>query len=133
MSHFTSVKSKIKDEKTLLQTLKNLGFLPTVHLDGVNLQNVWNTTDIAHIVISKEQLGCGADIGFRKTSEGYEIIGDDYEINRSKYPYIKQDIGTEYACLMAQKQGYKIIHRERGNNGKIQVKMRPPQQVNIRR
>jgi hypothetical protein len=135
MSHFTVVKTKFTDKEMLIKSLKNMGFLPEIHDDGINLNNKWNTTDIAHIVIRREQLGerCGADLGFKKTDNGYEITVDEFEMAYSNYHNLKQDLGTEYACLMAEKKGYKILSRERGSNGKMQVKITPPQTIKIRR
>lgn len=135
MSHFTAVKTKFTDKETIIKALQNMGFNPEVHDNGVNLDNRWGTTDIAHIVIRRNQLGarCGADLGFKKTESGYEITADDFEMQFSSYPYFKQDLGTEYAILTAQKKGYKVLSRERGSNGKMQVKLAPPQTVKIRR
>lgn len=133
MSHFTSIKTKITEENSLIKALKNMGLNPEIFTEGVNLINKWGTTDTAHIVISKEQLGCGADLGFKKTDNGYELTADDYELNYSKYPTFRQDFATEYACILAQKKGYKILSRERGSNGKMQVKLTQINQVTIRR
>jgi len=135
MSHFTSIKTKITDEQSLIQALRNMGFQPEIYAEGVELRNKWHTTDTAHIVLKREQLGvrCGADLGFKKTDSGYELTADDYELTHSSYPMFRQDFGTEYACVLAQKNGYKIVSRERGSNGKMQIKLAQPNQVKTRR
>ncbi|NCO76667.1 MAG: DUF1257 domain-containing protein [Cyanobacteria bacterium] len=135
MSHFTAVKTKFTDKETLIKSLKNMGFMPEIHDEGINLNNRWGTTDIAHIVIPSKQLGerCGADLGFKLNDSCYEITADEFEMAYSNYSNFKQDLGTEYACLMAEKKGYKILSRERGSNGKMQIKITPPQTIKIRR
>lgn len=133
MSHFTSIKTQITDEKSLIQALKNMGLSPEIHPQGVKLRNYWNTTDTAHIIVKREQLGGKADLGFKKTDSSYELTADDYELNYSNYPHFRQDFGAEYASILAQKKGYKVISRERGSNGKISIKLAQPNQVKTRR
>jgi hypothetical protein len=132
MSHFTAVKTKFTDKDTLIRALRNMGFIPEIHEEGTNLNNRWGTTDVAHIVIPRSQLGCGADLGFQKTEEGYAITADEYEMRKSQYQNFKQELGTEYAVITAQAKGYKVISRERGSNGKTQIKLSPPQKVKLR-
>ena len=133
MSHFTSIKTKIKDESALIKALENMGLKPQLATQGMNLRNRWGTTDTAHIIILQEQLKCNADLGFKRTEDCYEITADDYELARSKYPNFRQDFATEYACVLAQRNGYKILSRERNTNGKIQIKLQALNQIKIRR
>ena len=134
MSHYTAVKTKYTNKEMLVKALQNMGFLPEIHDKGTNLINRWGTTDIAHIVIRREQLGgrCGADLGFKKNDEGYSLTMDDFEMRYSSYDNFKQDLGTEYACLLAQKQGFRIVERGRVD-GKMQIKLAPPKTVQVRR
>ncbi len=60
-------------------------------------------------------------------------VSYNYELARSKYPNFRQDFSTEYACILAQRNGYKILSRERNNNGKMQIKLQAPNQIKIRR
>lgn len=135
MSHFTSVKTKIKDKSALIQALKNMGLNPQINTQAVNLKTRWQTTALAEIVIPQKQLGedCEADLGFHQTEDGYQINADDYELNKSNYPHFKQDLGTEYACVLAQKNGYKILSREQGANGKMQIRLQAVNPVKVRR
>lgn len=124
MSHFSTVRTQYSRKKVLVQALKNMGLTVTEHRDPVRLNTRWSDRASAHLVISREQLGSGVDIGFLHEDNAYQLIADEYELNlRSfKFPNFKQDLSVEYAILVAQRQGMRLVSRqETSNNGQVQL------------
>ncbi len=132
MSHFTAVKTKINDENALIKAIKAMGLQPLIHKQKTLLRNYWNTKDYAEIVIPKEQLGCQADVGFAKTTEGFAYIADDYEIKRSKFPELNYNVAVEYQVAIAESKGYKVMSREKSSDGRVQLKLQVQQQIKRR-
>ena len=80
MSEYHLVEVKFKDEKILLDSLKEMGYQPTVHKDGVKLNNNYSRSKpTAHIVITRSQFGGMGDIGFERTNKGFTMHADDYD------------------------------------------------------
>ena len=133
MSHFSSVKTQITDEKALIKALKAIGLNPIIHQEKKLLNNYWKTKDYAEIIIPSEQLGCRADVGFSRTTEGFAYIADDYEIRRSKFPELNYNVAVEYQAAIATAKGYEVVGRQTTTDGRIQLKLQVQVQQNRRR
>ena len=73
MSHFSTIKTKIKDKEILVQTLELLGYDP---LEEQELK-VAGSHAKAHPTV-QAQIAIGTDIGFRgnDVSQSYELVTD---------------------------------------------------------
>lgn len=124
MSHFSTVRTQYTHKKVLVQALQNMGLTVTEHCNPVRLNTRWSDQASAHLVISREQLNSGVDIGFLHQDNAYQLIADEYELNLRdfKFPNFKQDLSVEYAILVAQRQGMRLVSRqEMSNNGQVQL------------
>ena len=75
MSHFSTIKTKIKDKDHLIQALKDL------HYDAKEEQSVMVVTDAAHAKDHPNvevHITAGTEIGFRynEVTEAYELVTD---------------------------------------------------------
>jgi hypothetical protein len=122
MSHFSTVKTQYTSKKVLVQALKNLGLDVTEHKTPVALKSRWSDQASAHLVIPGEQLNSGVDIGFLHENNAYQLVADEYELRLPsfKFPNFKQDLSVEYAILVAQRQGMRLVNRQT-NNGQVQL------------
>jgi hypothetical protein len=80
MSEFTTVKLEYNDESSLLESLKNMGFNPTCHKNGVKLDTYYSSREkpTAHIVVSKQEF---VKMGGRYAGFGFEKVGDKYVLH----------------------------------------------------
>ena len=120
MSHFSTIKTLFSNKKLLLQSLKQLGLEVKEHTEPVQLKTDWNTQGLAHLVIDRNQIKCGSDIGFLHEDNTYQLVCDDYDLRRSKMPNFKQQLGTNYAVATAQKLGDRVQKQETVNH-QIQI------------
>lgn len=139
MSHFASVTSKIKDKEALVAALNELKleFVEATSVGLIEMNTNWsgNEKQLVDLVIRREVLGCGADVGFRynSTEKSYEVIADDWELQRSRFSSLRQSINEEYAVAVAVKTGYRVTSRTRAADGRLQVQLEAQQQVTVRR
>ena len=124
---------KFKDEKILLDSLKEMGYQPTVHKDGVQLNNNYSRSKpTAHIVIPRSQFHGMGDIGFERTNKGYTMHADDYDwgshgkrfnLNQLNQTYseskIKKYVNSTSRC--------NITSRQKNSKGQIEIKLRMQQ------
>lgn len=122
MSHFTTVKTQYTHKRLLIQALKNLGLTVTEHSTPVRLNTRWNDQATAHLVVSREQLNSGVDIGFLWQDNAYQLLVDDYELRQSscQFPNFKQDLAVQYALLTAQRQGMTLVE-QKSENGQVKL------------
>ncbi len=129
MSHFTEVKTKIKNEDRIKKVLKRLNFNVVENDDGlnvgVNVRGFFGETTLADFKITTKS---NYDIGFLKNSDGtYEILGD-WEL-LPKVSGIEKDLFTnkisqEYAFEtikdLAEENGYSLDY-EKSENGELEL------------
>ncbi len=73
MSHFTTVKSKIRDLQCLKQALEDLKYTYEEAEQGVQVRGYLNQLETADLCIKASKT---YDIGVRKTVDGYELLAD---------------------------------------------------------
>ena len=81
MSHFTTIKVKIKNGELLHQTLQELGY--TVECNA-SVRGYQGNTTTAEYVIRQNN---GYDLGFRLNGETYELVADFWgaKINQTEF------------------------------------------------
>jgi len=121
MSHFTQVKTKLKDRTCLTKALSNLGHTVVEGTEGQQVRGFFGDVQPAEFKILTDT---HYDIGFAQDAEGnYSLVGD-WEL-LPKVSGIKQDaflasVKREYAreAIMqtAAQQGYEVQVEEKDGN-----------------
>jgi len=133
MSHFTKVRTVIRDQERLCEALRALHH---EFRQGENLtvRGFMGNTQTAQVVV---HTGCNYDIGFQRQSDGtYGAVADwDYGIRREAGPQFQQDrflaeVNQRYAHLAvrqtAVERGF-IVEEERVlPNGEIEIVVSEP-------
>jgi len=73
MSHFSTIKTQLKDKELLLSSLKDIGVEVNVAETTQPVRGYKGETVQAEIAIAQEN---GQDIGFRFNGEAYEMVAD---------------------------------------------------------
>jgi len=79
MSSFRQQRTQINDQKCLEDTLKSLGYKPVVSAEKQNVRGHYNENRKAEVILKKEDLKEGGDVGFNKDKDGnFSIVTDTY-------------------------------------------------------
>ncbi len=81
MSHFTTVKTKIRDFQCLKQALEDLGYEYTEAEEGVKVRGYLNQLETADLCIKASKT---YDVGVRKTVDGYELLADWWGVETTR-------------------------------------------------
>lgn len=129
MSHFTSIKTQIKNLEALVQALADIGFKnvetheTAQHLYGYQGDIRQQT---AEVIIRRQHIGASSnDIGFKKQEDGqFKAIISEYD--RGKYNQqwmdkLMQRYGYHALKASAQEQGFSIEEDEVMEDGTVRV------------
>jgi Protein of unknown function (DUF1257) len=79
MSSFRQQETTMNDQRCLEDTLKGMGYKPSVSAEKQNVRGHYNESRKAEIVLKKEDLKEGGDVGFEKGKDGnFSIVTDTY-------------------------------------------------------
>lgn len=79
MSSFRSQETSINDQQCLVDTLKTMGFKPEVNEEKKSVRGHGSESRKAEIILKKEDLKEGGDVGFAKGKDGnFSIVTDTY-------------------------------------------------------
>lgn len=81
MSHFTTVKTKIRDLQCLKKALEDLGYEYTEAQEGVSVRGYLNQTEKADLCIKASKT---YDVGVRQTADGYELLADWWGVETTR-------------------------------------------------
>ncbi len=116
MSHFSTIKTKLKDRKSLLQALMLIGH--PVFVD----EKLKNPTDHEHEEVHVE-IAVGKDIGFRwnEITQSYELVTDLQTWNQPvPVERFLQQVSQEYAIQVitaaAKDEGFEVESQELNNS-----------------
>jgi hypothetical protein len=118
MSHFTTIKVKIKNGEILHQVLQELGY--QIELN-TNVRGYRGETTKAEYVIRQSH---GYDLGFRRQGENYELVADFWATKINLQEFINRII-QKYAhkTLMSsiQSEGFNVEEEEVLEDGTVRV------------
>ncbi|MFB2973839.1 DUF1257 domain-containing protein [Aerosakkonema sp. BLCC-F183] len=131
MSHFTAIKTELRDVNALVMALEDLGFKDKVEVYA-EAQRLYGfqgdlREETAEVVIRRQHLGAASnDIGFKKQDDGtYEAVISSFD---RAYKYSQQWLNKltqryGYHMLMATvpEQGFTIEEEETLEDGTIRV------------
>ena len=81
MSHFTTVKTKIRDLQCLKQALEDLNYEYQEAEEGVQVRGYLNQLETADLCIKASNT---YDIGVRSTVDGYELLADWWGVETTR-------------------------------------------------
>ena len=88
MSHFSTIKTKLKDKKTLVESLQLIGERPNVPSDlGMSVVDlvISNPSHAEDHPTTEVEISIGSDIGFRLNSRTgtYDLVADEETWNKN--------------------------------------------------
>jgi hypothetical protein len=145
MSHFSSIKTAIKDKECLVSALTELNFQLIVHDGNQSIQGYYGGSQgySAEVVIPASTIQTRSDVGFRRTEGGeYELVQDLYETqNHHQFGrrFLQEKVMPIYGSHLVRKiarsqYGENVEITETSSvNGKITMRVQVPQQRELAR
>jgi 3-deoxy-D-arabino-heptulosonate 7-phosphate (DAHP) synthase len=132
MSHFTRMRTTLRDERVLASALRELGFAAVeIHDTAQPLHDYWGGpgADCAEVVIRKKDArGASADIGFARQSDGsFAIVLDAMDTGRYGREWLAQltqAYGHAAALEYARTHGYEVVTDEAEQDGTRRLTLR---------
>jgi hypothetical protein len=132
MSHYTRVRTALRDRDTLVRALRRLGFREVeAHDEPQHLYGYQGDRrpQAAEVVIRRAHIGrLSNDIGFARAADGtFQAVISDYDRNRYDADWMRrltQAYGHESARSFAEEHGYDILTEEQDENGDIRLTLR---------
>lgn len=124
MSSFRQQTTEMNDARCLEDSLKSLGYKPSVTGEKQAVRGHYNESRKAEIVLKKEDLKEGGDVGFSKDAKGnFTIVTDTYVMrngfNLEKFTKeVKQKYAETKIRKVAASNGLTFLRKiENGNGG----------------
>jgi hypothetical protein len=124
MSFFRTQSVNCNDQALLVKTLEQLGYKPQVNESKVKVRGHGSETRTAEIILRKEDINDGGDIGFSKNKDGnYDMVTDTYVIHNLKLAKLTEELNMKYsenkAKAIAKKNGWTVVKSQEATvNGK---------------
>jgi hypothetical protein len=119
MSHFTRVRTQLRNIETVKQALEDLGYAVT---EG-SVRGYQGHLENADLVVNT---GSSYDLGFRKEGENVVMVADFWGLRINREQFVKQ-LSQRYAYLtvmeQAQSQGWQSVTEEVQTDGSIRLVM----------
>lgn len=129
MSHFTCIKTQIKNQDTLIQALSDVGFNDVeVHKTAQHLYGYQGDVrpQTAEVIIRRQYIGVASnDIGFKQQNDGqFEAIISEYDCQNYSQEWLNnltQRYGYHTLLATAPEQGFTVEEEETLEDGTIRV------------
>lgn len=118
MSHFTTIKIKIKNGEVLQKVLQELGYQVECNTTVRGYRG--NTTQAEYVIRQQN----GYDLGFRRSEDIYEIVSDFWgaKINQKEFVNsISQKYAHKTLMNSVEEQGFHIEEEEVLEDGTVRV------------
>lgn len=119
MSHFTTIKTKIKDRDYLKKALEDMGY---PYKEGsLKITGFGGKEKQVELAIYPEE---GYPIGFRQKANEYEVVADWWgvKVDRNKLiSNLTQRYAYHTVVQEAQNQGFNIVSEEKEKDGSLRV------------
>lgn len=118
MSKYAVTSTEVKEEKYLVEALREMGYKPEVHDEGATLNPYYpeQESKVAHIIVRRAQLrGAFGDIGFVRQPDGrLSKIGDelDHRYGTQWLGRLQQLYKEKQTLATAHAKGYILKRRE---------------------
>ena len=131
MSHFSTIKTKLKDKKILVEALQLIGERPNVPSDlGMSVVDlvISNPSHAEEHPTTEVEISIGSDIGFRLNSETgvYDLIADRQTWNKNvPIERFVDKITQQYARMTIhntiKEKGFEVEDEWEMDNGSIEL------------
>lgn len=129
MSHFTCIKTQLKNRDTLIQALADVGFNDVeVHENAQHLYGYQGDVreQTAEVIIRRQYIGSASnDIGFKRQDDGqFEAIISEYDCHKYSQSWLNsltQRYGYHTLLATAPEQGFTVEEEETLEDGTIRV------------
>ena len=131
MSHFSTIKTKLKDKKILVKALQLVGERPNVPSDlGMSVVDlvITNPSHAEEHPTTEVEISIGSDIGFRLNPRtgNYDLVADRQTWNKDvPIERFVDKLTQQYAltCLIdsSKEEGYEIEKQSVTNEGSIEL------------
>ncbi len=121
MSHFVRIQTEIRERDRLIESLRDLG-VAFEQGDGLEVRGDRRRSECAEVVV---RAAPGADIGFRRAGDSYEVVADWYRVEQSssiRRDTFLADLRRRYAYRVVLDQAREqnlIVEEERLENGDV--------------
>ena len=119
-----------KDEDVLVNSLKEMGYQPTVHKEAKNLYGYQGDMrdQKAHIILPRKQVGGASnDVGFERTNKGFVMHASAYDRSWRTGERIKTLNKTytesKLKKVVSMNSRYNLGSRKVRKDGKIEIKV----------
>ena len=120
MSKYGETQTVLREEKFLLDALREMGHQPEVHPQGAPLNSYYSEQEakVANIVIRREQLpGAFGDVGFVRQPDGrFTLIEDELDdhcgYGKKWLGRVQQIYKESQTLAVAQAKGYRLKSRQ---------------------
>ena len=123
MSHFSTIKTQLKDKEPLIKALNNLGYLTNQEEKFVKgYRGKFTAVDISMHLPGDTQVGFKWD----KNSNAYELVTDldlwKFEIPVERFiSKVTQMYAYQTIISKTQEDGYQIVEQKNKNDGSIEL------------
>jgi hypothetical protein len=131
MSHFTRVRTTLRDPALLAAALRETGFRDVeVHAQPQQIRGWANATRRAEVIVRRESLPQGglSDLGFARRRDGsFEAIMDGslkHRFGSQWLPQLTQAYGHAAALKYAEDHGYEVVTDESETDGTRRLTLR---------
>jgi hypothetical protein len=129
MSHFTCIKTQIKNRDTLIQALADVGFHDVeVHEKAQHLYGYEGDVreQTAEVIVRRQYIGTSSnDLGFKQQDDGqFEAIISEYDCQKYSQEWLNgltQRYGYHTLLATAPTQGFTVEEEETLEDGTIRV------------
>ena len=124
MSHFSRIKTQMKDKDLVLKTLSDLGFQYETG-EGLNVRGFLGAGMPVDVRIKFQN---SYDIGLRETEHGYEVVADWYGVKGITEKALTERLNQRYAYNATrsrlEEQGFDMVEEEVEETGQIRLVLR---------
>ena len=123
MSHFSTIKTQLKDKEPLIKALNNLGYLTNQEEKFVKgYRGKFTAVDISIILPGDTQVG----FKWENNSKAYELVTDldlwKFELPIERFiSKVTQMYAYETIISKTKEDGYQIVEQKNQNDGSIEL------------
>lgn len=123
MSHFTRVRTKLRDRQTILKVLADMGFTPAPDdaPGGAVVVRGWaGDRRKAEFKVSRGEY----DVGFVAGQDGFDAVGDFSMMRLDEGTFVR-DLTRRYALQTVRTQaaarGFQVVEEQQQSDGSVKV------------
>lgn len=119
MSHFTTIRTELRDKEALKKALADLGY--TCQEGNVFARGYGGQKTPVELAVPQPN---NYDFGFRKTGDQYDLVADYFGLpftEKTLLPQLKQRYAYHTIVDSAAQQGFTVASTEQQQDGAIRV------------